>query len=219
MPEFCRRSRWGALFAATLVATVCPPAWAGAYEDILAAAYRNDTETVADFIRRGMDVNTADRAGTTLLMVAARNGNEQLLEFLIKNRANLLKRNMYGDSAITLAALKGSLPILRRLVDQGGPGINDIGWTALHYASFGGHVESVRFLISRNAALNGKAPNGQTALMLAARQGHLGVVRLLVDAAADVNLADPEGNSALMIARKSGHQEIADVLKKSGAVE
>ncbi|MDP2822263.1 MAG: ankyrin repeat domain-containing protein [Sulfuritalea sp.] len=216
-----RRRLIATLFATMLVAAVLPSsAWAGAYEDILAAAHRNDTETVADFIRRGMDVNTSDRSGTSLLMIAAGNGNEQLLETLLRNRANILKKNKYGDSAITLAALKGHLPVLRRLIEQGGAErINDPGWGALHYASFGGHADTVRFLISMKASLNAMAPNGQTALILATRNGHLEVVRLLVDAGADVNLADSGGNSALKTAQKSNHSEIADFLKKSGAVD
>ena len=172
-------------FAALLTIATFPPAWAGAYEDILAAAHRNDAETVADFIRRGMDVNTSDRSGTSLLMIAAGNGSERLLETLLRNKANILKKNKYGDSAITLAALRGHLPILRRLIEHGGAErINDPGWGALHYASFAGHADTVRYLVSMKASLNARAPNGQTALMLATRNGHIEVVRLLLDAGA-----------------------------------
>lgn len=205
----------GWFLAAILVAAAFPLAWAGAYEDILAAAHRNDAETVADLVRRGMDVNTSDRSGTSLLMIAAGNGNEQLLETLLRSRANILKKNKYGDSAITLAALRGHLPVLRRLIEHGGAeGINDPGWGALHYASFAGHTDTVRYLLSMKAFLNARAPNGQTALMLATNNGHVEVVRLLLDAGADKDPVDSAGNTALKAALKSGHAEIADLLRK-----
>jgi hypothetical protein len=38
---------------------------AGAYDDILAATGNGDTAAVLDLVKRGMDVNTADPAGTT----------------------------------------------------------------------------------------------------------------------------------------------------------
>ena len=58
-------------------------AQAGAYDDILGAANRGDSTAVIDLLKRGMDVNTADQSGSTLLMIAARNGSQALLEALL----------------------------------------------------------------------------------------------------------------------------------------
>lgn len=163
-------------------------AWAGHYEDILAAAHRNDTETVLRLVERGMDINTSDPSGTSLLMIAASNGNESLLDILLKNRVNAQQKNKYGDTATTLAALNGHLAVLKRLMESGMITLSsseELRWEPIHYAAFGGHLESVRYLISKNVSLNIKAPNGQTALMLASRNGHLEVVRALLEAGAD----------------------------------
>lgn len=197
-----------------------PAAQAGAYDEILVAARENRTEVVADLIRRGMDPNTSDRTGTTLLMTAAGNGNDELIDFLIRHRANIGKRNAYGDTAVAIAALHGHLSTVRRLVEAGA----DVAggrksWGALHYAAFAGNVEIVRYLAGRGAALDAPAPNGQTALMLAAKNSHLEAVRALVDADADLDLEDPEGRSALDIALKAGHTDIADYLRQEGAEE
>lgn len=193
-------------------------AMAGSYDDILIAANKDDTVTVVDLLKRGMDVNTADAAGNTLTMIAARNANLDLLDFLLKNRSNTLKRNRYGDTALMLAAYRGHAQAVRRLLDAGAAPDND-GWTALHYAAFGGHGEVATLLIERGADLDPVAPNGQTPLMLAAGSGHLDVAKRLVEADADMDLEDYEGRTALTLALKNGHTAIAEYLRSEGAYE
>lgn len=194
------------------------PAFAGAYEDTIIAARDDRTDVVVDLIQRGMDVNTSDRSGTTLLMFAAGNGNGQLLEFLLNSGANVLIKNEYGDTAITIAALRGRLKMVQRLV-KAGAAIDAQGWTPLHYASFNGHADIVEYLIGKQVPLDTPAPNGQTALMLAARNGHMDVVKLLVAAGADKNLDDPNGNTAVKLALKAGNTDIADYLRGSRAAQ
>jgi ankyrin repeat protein len=191
-------------------------AFAGAYEDTIVAARDDRTDIVVDFVQRGMDVNTADPSGKTLLMFAAENGNEKLLEFLLKNGANVLIRNKYGDTAVAIAALRGHLQVVRDLVEAGAA-IDADGWTPLQYAAFDGHADIVSYLINQHALVDARAPNGQTALMFAARNGHVDVVKLLVSAHADVNLDDGSGNTALALALKAGNTDIADYLRGAGA--
>jgi ankyrin repeat protein len=199
------------LFGASVV-------FGGAWEDILRAAEANDTETVAGLVARGMDVNTSDRTGTTLLMIAARNGNESLLEFLLRNKANTLKRNKHGDSAILLAAMGGRLAVVKRLVEYGVPVSGD-GWSPLEYGAFAGQSEIVGYLLSKGAPIDAKAPNGQTPLMLAAGEGQIAVVKLLITAGADLVATDPEGRTALNIAESREKKEIAEVLRKAMAAK
>lgn len=193
-------------------------ATAGSYDDILAAANKDDTAAVVDLLKRGMDVNTADAAGNTLTMVAARNANLDLLDFLLRNRANTLKRNRYGDTALMLAAYHGHAAAVRRLLDAGTPPDND-GWTALHYAAFGGHGAVATLLIERGADLDAVAPNGQTPLMLAAGAGRFEVAKILVEADADMDLDDYEGRTALNLAAKNGHSAVVDYLRSEGAYD
>lgn len=193
-------------------------AWAGVYDEILIAARDNRTEQVMDLVRRGMDPNTSDPSGMTLLMFAANNGNQELLDFLLRNRANTMKYNRYGDTALALAALRGHVPIVRRLIEAGAD-LSGPGWAPLQYAAFAGHADVVSLLLAKKPDLDKRAPNRQTALMLAARNGHLEVVRLLIEADADMDLTDADGQSAMNLARKSGNTEIADYLKRQGAVE
>lgn len=191
---------------------------AGSYDDILAAANKDDTAQVVDLLKRGMDVNTADADGNTLLAIAARNANLELLDFLLINRANPLRRNKYGDSPLMLGVFRGHTAAVRRLLEAGAPMDHD-GWNALHYAAFGGRDEVLKLLIQRNPDLDAIAPNGQTPLMLAAAAGKLEAVKLLIEADADMDLEDYEGRTALMLATKNGHSQIIEYLRSEGAYE
>ena len=193
-------------------------AMAGAYDDIIAAANTGDTAVVMGLLNRGMDVNTADSAGNTLLMLAVRDGYLTLMDALLVNRANINRRNQFGDTALMLGALKARLEPVRRLIDAGAD-LNGEGWTPLHYAIFGGHKEVIALLIAKGAMLDARAPNGQTALMLAVKLGALGLVQQLIDADADMDLADFDGLSPLRLALKLGHGDIAAYLRSEGADE
>lgn len=186
---------------------------AGAYDDLIAAVYRDDTETVVGLLQRGMDVNSVDPAGNTLLHVAARNGNAPLLEFLLNNRANPLARNRVGDTALLLAAYYNKPAAVERLL-AGGAEINPKGWTPLQYAVFAGHPEMVKYLIEKGSNIDARAPNQQTALMFAARMGDLQIANYLIEAKADWSLKDQHGETAESIAIKANNTVIASRIKQ-----
>jgi len=189
-------------------------AHAGAYDDILHAANLNETDKVVDLLRRGMDVNTTDAQGSTLLMIAVRGNNIELVRFLLANRVNALRKNNYGDTALMIAALQGNANIVQLMLEHKiNP--NHSGWNALHYAAYGGKEQIIALLLAAGADVNQKAPNGQSALMLASKLGHFSAVRMLVGAHADLSIQHPIEGSALDIARNAGHSDIATFLEKA----
>lgn len=194
-------------------------AQAGAYEEILAGAEHNRNYAVMELLQLGLDVNTATPDGTTLLMTAARNGNLELVDALLKKRANHMVRNSFGDTALMLAALGGKLPVVERLLELGGAQENRDGWTALHYAAISGHVEVARFLIQKGAKVNTRAPNSQTPLMLAAGAGSVDMVKFLIDEQGDLRLKDRNDKTARQIAEEKGHKQVADYIAAFDAAE
>jgi len=202
--------------AAICLLAASPFAIAGAYDDILAAANQSDTNKVVDLLRRGMDVNTTDSQGNTLMMIATREKNLELVRFLLDNGANARKRNRYGDSSLTIASLQGTEEIVKLLLERKIEP-NQPGWNALHYAAFENRTKIAAMLLTAGADINALAPNGSTALMLAAKRGHLEMVRLLVGAKAELNQIDIVEGTALDMANKAKHLDVANFLKRAGA--
>lgn len=188
---------------------------AGAYEDMEEALIAGDTPWAIQLINRGMDVNSVDALGNTLLMQTVQRGNLDLFDYLLKKRARINTRNRNGETALSLAAYKGRLPFVKRLVEAGAD-VNLYGWPPLIYASFSGHAAVVDYLLTKGAEVNATTANGSTALLFAARFGHQEVVELLLRNKADPNIANERGATAIDWALKTENTDIADLLRKAG---
>ncbi|CAK4075361.1 unnamed protein product [Aphanomyces euteiches] len=140
-------------------------------------------EVARALIMFGANIDAEDVHDHTALMIAARDGSEACLRYLIRKGANInLSRNRKR------------------------------GTTALHNAARSGHDDCVSALIEAKAELDIPSANSTTALMEAARAGNLGAVKLLADAGASLLAKDRDGNTAEMIAVQSGHQPVEDYL-------
>lgn len=201
---------------ALLFALLLPSlAAAGVYEDMEEALISGDTPWAIQLINRGMDVNSVDALGNTLLMQTVQRSNMDFFDYLLKRRARINSRNRNGETALSLAAYKGKLPFVKRLVEAGAD-VNLYGWPPLIYASFNGHAAVVDYLLKKGAEVNATTANGSTALLFAARFGHLEVVELLLQNNADPNLANERGATAIDWALKTENTDIADLLRKAG---
>lgn len=188
---------------------------AGAYEDVLNAVQAKDLDKVSQLLLRGMDVNTSDPAGNTLVMLAARNGDTPMLEFLLKNKPNILKKNKYGDTALLLAAFQGNLSNVKALVEAGAD-LEADGWTPLIYASFEGRSDVVAYLLTLDVDIDAQSDTGITALMAATRNNHVEVVKLLLDQEADIDLKNQNNQTALDMAIAAGYGDIVALLIVAG---
>ena len=84
----------------------------------------------------------------------------------------------------------------------------------MHSASFNGHLEVVRLLLSKEGVdVNKRLIHGGTAINAASFSGHLEVVKELVAQGADRRILDKNSKTAEDIARERGHAEVADYLK------
>ena len=190
-------------------------AFAGAYEDMEEALIRNDASAAIELIKRGMDVNTVDRSGNTLLVQAIRGDLAELFDYLMKHRARVNTRNKNGETALSIAAYSGKLDYVKRLIDAGAE-VNFFGWPPLSYAAYNGHLSIVDYLLKRGAEINATTENGSSALFFAARFGHIEVIKLLLANKADPTIVNENGETAIDWAMKSRNTDIADLLRAAG---
>ncbi len=113
------------------------------------------------------------------------------------------------------SAMHGSVGIMKSLVDSAD--VNEAeassGRTALHKASFWGHIEAVRYLIDElQLDPNVQDLMGDTPLHDAARFGHEEVVRILLDANPDCTIRNRAGLNAKGLAIEYGKEVVAKLI-------
>ena len=92
-----------------------------------------------------------------------------------------------------------------RMVDV--DGVNNKGWTALHYTADNRDSNTMEVLIGAGADIDAKDNRGRSPLLWSCRSGSLEGVKLLVGGGARVRVTDEEGETCLTVAAAHGHTE------------
>jgi ankyrin repeat protein len=93
-----------------------------------------------------------------------------------------------------LAAIKGNLELVTCLADYG---VNIKDSAALYWASNGGHLDIVKFLIEHGDSINKKFVVGRTALHQASTYGYYEIISYLLDHGAWAKIQDDDGKTPL----------------------
>lgn len=187
-------------------------AHAGSYDDFFMAIKRDNEVAIANLLGRGFDPNTPNPQGLHGLFLAIQEPSFRVIDQLIAWPTTRVEaRNSVDESPLMLAALKGYLQVCEKLLARDAD-VNKTGWTPLHYAATGGHVEIVRRLLDHHAYVDAESPNGATPLMMAAMYGNALTVKALLDAGADPGLVTESKASALDFARKANKTDSAALI-------
>ena len=188
------------------------------------AAYHGHTAVVRELLSiRGIDVNLAQRGGTTPLYFAAQEGYVEIVRLLSETRAvnvNLLTSE--GAAPLHIAAQKGHEPVIRVFLANPKTNVNvrkPSGATSLFIAAQKNFPGIVELLIERGANVNlGLSVEGSVPLIIAAISNHVAVARLLTQAPGiKVNMVTKDGVTALCVAAQKGAEEIVRLLLSKGA--
>ncbi len=130
---------------------------------------------------------------STLLHIAAYNGQLKIVKYLIENGAKVDEKDPDGWTPLPLAAGNGHLEIVKYLIENGADvnAVEKDKWTALHLATKNGHLKMVKHLIEKGIEINSTNGNGSTALHMAAQYGWLSNGKKLLDKRGDVKIFFP----------------------------
>ena len=128
-------------------------------------------------------------------------------------------QDMYGNTPLHAACIKGNQEIVRFLLDNGGcPDIQEpSGNTPLHLAAWRNHVEVVRMLAEHSKNIDCGNSEDNSALTWAAAYGHTNVCEILLNNGADINHINRHGDTPLHRAAKFGFLSTVNLLLESKA--
>ena len=182
-------------------------------------------EGVKRLLDAGFDPNSATKAGTTALMLAA--PDVEKMKLLLDRGAKINARTKNGYSALMMAALySDSAPALRLLLDRGAE-LRQTNGEPLYkaypaaLAAIAGNAEGVRLLHQAGDNVNdtyvyaGIEPGPP--LNLLSTFDDVEVARTLLDCGAKVDVADSDGMTALTWATLANQTEMARLLIEHGA--
>lgn len=175
------------------------------YSPLHIAVLQNQPAVVRRLVVSGARLDVRDREGNTPLHMAARRGNLECGEALLKP---------VSVQEMSQNVLYTQLPV--DIIDLA----NHIGENCVHLAAMGGHAHFLRFLCWNNADMNaadGRA--GRSALHFAVGAGNLEAIECLVDprprgCGVDANRLDWYGRTAYQLALLNGAQDIAVFLER-----
>jgi ankyrin repeat protein len=152
--------------------------------------------------------------GLTALMMASSCGHSKSVSMLIKNGADLDRKDALGSTALHHAANSGRTECIEVLLGIDKVLVNAAngkGVTALHLSCMNGHNKSVSMLIKNGADPALKDNDGLTSLHHAANNGHKATLILLIKREATLDI-DNDGNTPLHHAAANGRTDCIEAL-------
>ncbi len=166
------------------------------------AVLTNQEEIVSLLISRGAVIQTTATSGYTPLHDAVYGGNIKIVRLLIDHGADIYAADQLGKRPLDLAIEKGYgeiIPLLKPLhlaaesgdfngvkkISEANPTSLNLkderGWSPLHLAVKTGHLEIVKLMIGRGAAINARGVCGVTPLRLALDSGQKPTAAYLIE--------------------------------------
>jgi len=142
----------------------------------------DDVPTVENLLAAHANVEEREEGGTTLLMLAAKQGSVATVRVLLAAGAEVNAATSWGATALAYAAQGGAPTVVEALMNKGAdPNCREYdGYTPLIRAAMNGHAQAVEMLLSAGAERSATQKHGRTALSFAKERGHVEVVRLLL---------------------------------------
>eukprot|EP00850_Spirogloea_muscicola_P018533 SM000171S03222 [mRNA] locus=s171:55543:61227:- [translate_table: standard] len=181
---------------------------------LCAAAAMGDLGRLQALVKGPASASTPDYAGRTPLHLAARQGFEDCVHFLIEEGGDTLAADQEGSTPLLEAVKAGQPAVIERLLKAGAQlRLPDPG-TLLCGAAALGDLAHLRRLLRCGADFRARDYTGRTALHIACVKQNIAVVQLLVESGADVLMADDAGETPISLARASSNKRLLDIVQR-----
>lgn len=179
------------------------------------AAQKNHTEIVRLLISKGADVNAETQYGVRPLFLAE---EKEMVRFLIENGAKANKQviERIGETRMQQYAYLGDLEKVKSIIFKDPDELNKRtsgGSTLLHFASRGGNLELVNYIIEKGGDIHIRNKKKDTILHLAVESDNKELVEYLILQGLDVDAKNSRGETPIYRAI----DEIALLLVGKGA--
>ena len=186
---------------------------------ILVAAYRGTIERTIEGTQLERVRNFRDLEGNSLLHIAAANGHQETVRFLLEGGMKPTLRNIDRATPIHLAAERGRGACVRGLLSAGGKMgmVDKYNGNALHYAIRFGHEEVASLLLDSGISPNNRGFYGYYPIALALNHNRGRILEKLVRRKARWD-ADREDMNRLLIGKSGiGENRLVRYLISRGA--
>ena len=166
---------------------------------LLAATQKRHTQAVSVLLKWGADTEIEDTFGRTPIILAAKDGNVDMIEELIKAGAHLNYRDACrGVTAVGWASEYDHPKVVEQLCVAGADldSFCKVGKSAIHYAAMCS-TDCMKILRQHAADIEHRDGNNATPLLTAAIYSQVSSIRLLLEWGAIIESNDDYGRTAL----------------------
>lgn len=186
---------------------------------LFSAVEMNQMDDAKKLIAKGADKNARNSSQDTPLIVAAREGVLEMVDYFLSLDVDLKAQNHFQQNALLVALREHHEDVAIQLITAGVPvNVTDkFGLSPMYLAAQDGREKTIKLLVAAGADVNTANKDGCTSLNIAAGLGHMRAVDELISAKADVNIGDKHGWTPLMRAVNLGNQAMIQKLLNAGA--
>ena len=168
------------------------------------------------------NIDELNQDGYSCLMIAAKQGNAEIIKLLLSHNADLNVKGYCDLTALLVACQFGWESVVKLLLEHEKIKIDltttDVsGNNALMFASMYGSFQIAELLIKAGMNVNDKNDKQGTALSFGVLFGKENLIEFLLNNGCDANAQDQHGNTALHFAATCGYDKVITLLKAHGA--
>lgn len=189
--------------------------------ELCSAACEGDLKTLQELISSGHVVNAGDYDRRTAIHIAAAEGNEEVVAFLLSKRADSQAKDRWGHTALDEATRGGHTKVVHLIQKEIPTKIRSAGFSRetsdmeqaamLCSGAATGNLSQIQTLLDARASPSSADYDGRTALHVACSHKNAEVVKLLLAAKASYNAHDAFGRTPV---DEALHHHDPSVLKK-----